>query len=293
MKVTIFTSTFNRGYIIEKLYSSLQLQTNFEFEWIVIDDGSTDNTEELFKAWLTEENLFAITYLKVQNGGKHRAINRAVNIAKGLLFFIVDSDDYLMPEAVERLLYWESTIGGNQGFCGISGLKGKTASNYIGSTFTGEYCDLHYSERPRFNILGDKSEAFYTSTLKEFPFREFDNENFLTEATVWLPMGQKYKIRYFNEIIYIADYLADGLSMNSNKLVWNNPKGSAYYIQLQNIYLKYNLKSRLAAYYYYSEVYKRKISPSEILVNLNISSATLLIAKIIFKTVNKIKKIIL
>lgn len=292
MKLSIFTPTFNRAYIIEKLYRSLQLQSQFEFEWIVIDDGSTDNTEELFKRWIKDENSFPITYLKQQNGGKHRAINRAVNLSKGELFFIVDSDDYLMPSAVERLIHWESTIAQKQGFCGISGLRGKTQFSMIGGTFSGDYCDAYYHERQRFNLVGDKAEAFYTSILKQFPFKEFDNETFLTEATVWLPMGSKYKIRYFNEIIYIGDYLSDGLSENNNKFILDNPKGYAYYIQQQIIYLKYGLKSRLASYYYYSETFKSRLSRTEILRNINIKNGTLLVAEIIFKTVNKVKKII-
>ena len=93
--VTIFTSTFNRCHLLGRLYKSLQNQTCKDFEWIVIDDGSTDKTESFVKSLLTESNPFQITYIKKENGGKHRAINDGVKIAKGRLFFIVDSDDYL------------------------------------------------------------------------------------------------------------------------------------------------------------------------------------------------------
>ena len=91
MMITVFTPTYNRGYIISNLYDSLKRQTVKTFEWIVIDDGSTDHTEKLFQNFLKEKNDFSITYKKVPNGGKHRAINKGVSLAKGDLFFIVDS----------------------------------------------------------------------------------------------------------------------------------------------------------------------------------------------------------
>ena len=90
-KITICTPTYNRGYILEQCYESLKKQTNKEFEWIIIDDGSVDNTDELVKRWLSEENDFNIKYLKTKNGGKHRAINKALDLSKGYLFFIVAS----------------------------------------------------------------------------------------------------------------------------------------------------------------------------------------------------------
>ena len=92
-KVTVFTPTYNRAYIIENLYRSLQRQTCMEFEWLVVDDGSSDGTEALFEKWVKEENPFPIRYHKKENGGKCRAINRGLEMADGELFFTVDSDD--------------------------------------------------------------------------------------------------------------------------------------------------------------------------------------------------------
>ena len=106
MKITVFTPTYNRAYIIENLYRSLQRQTVKDFEWLVIDDGSTDNTQELFDKWISEENAFPIRYYKQRNGGKCRAINRALDLAQGELFFTVDSDDYLTKDALEKVMRW-------------------------------------------------------------------------------------------------------------------------------------------------------------------------------------------
>lgn len=122
-KITVFTPTYNRGYIIEKLYRSLQRQTFQDFEWVVMDDGSTDNTEEIFESWMQEDNRFPIRYYKQENGGKCRAINRGLDLAKGELFFIMDSDDYLTDNALERIVYWESTIAGQQNYAGVVGLS--------------------------------------------------------------------------------------------------------------------------------------------------------------------------
>ena len=110
MRITVFTPTYNRGYTIERLYRSLQRQVFDDFEWIVIDDGSNDNTEALFQTFLRTKNQFPITYKKVSNGGKHRAINLGVQMAQGELFFIVDSDDYLTDRALEEIDKIEKSI---------------------------------------------------------------------------------------------------------------------------------------------------------------------------------------
>lgn len=110
MRITVFTPTFNRGYIIEKLYESLKNQTFKEFEWLVIDDGSNDNTEEIFDKINKNNDFFKVRYYKKENGGKHRAINQGVELAEGELFFIVDSDDQLTSYALEYIDKWEKSI---------------------------------------------------------------------------------------------------------------------------------------------------------------------------------------
>ena len=120
--ITVFTPTYNRGYIIKQLYDSLILQSYKDFEWLVIDDGSTDDTEELFKSFIAEQKL-NIHYLKIENGGKHRAINKGVILAQGKYFFIVDSDDYLHNNALERIYFYTKQIEDDKTFAGVCGLK--------------------------------------------------------------------------------------------------------------------------------------------------------------------------
>ncbi len=204
MRITVFTPTFNRAYIIEKLYQSLKKQTFRDFEWIVINDGSIDNTNELFKEIMIDSHDFSIRYFSVPNGGKHRAINLGVNLAQGELFFIVDSDDYLTDNALEIIDNIEKGIpqAKKNEFAGICGLRGYDEKNYIGTTFEKENqdtLDITVLEREKYNISGDKSEVFYTSILKKYPFPEFKNEKFVTECVVWDKIAHdNYKLRFFN-----------------------------------------------------------------------------------------------
>ena len=287
MKITVFTPTYNRGYIIEKLYRSLQKQTFTDFEWLVIDDGSKDHTEELFKEWSAEHNPFVIRYYKVENGGKHRAINKATDLAKGELFFIVDSDDYLVEDALESIIKWEQTLEDKESFCGISGNKGRSRSEYIGTTFEGEYIDATSLERNQFNITGDKAEVFYTDILKKYKFDEIEGEKFITEATVWDRMAYDgYKIRWFNKTIYICDYLEDGLTKNIQEVFSNNPKGTAIYIKQQIKFYNCNLKGKLSYYNLYYEFVKSKMSIKQIAKYLEIKTITLLTAISLVKCKN-------
>lgn len=237
VKVTVFTPTYNRAYIIHNLYRSLQRQTDKNFEWIVIDDGSSDDTEMLFQKWTTEKNEFSIIYYKIENGGKHRAINKAVYMASAEAFFIVDSDDYLVDNAVEKIIKWFEPIYHICEYAGVSGLKGYEREKPVGGwgTFIGEYVDATNLERIQYGLLKDKAEVYKTSVLKKYPFPEFEGENFLTEGIVWNQIAMDgYKIRWFKEVIYICDYLEDGLTKCGYKRYILNPKGYMAYLNLMS-----------------------------------------------------------
>ena len=277
--ITVFTPTFNRAYIIENLYRSLQYQTTSDFEWLVIDDGSKDNTKELFTNWMKENNQFPIRYYQVENGGKHRAINKATDLANGKLFFIVDSDDTLTNDALESIIHWERSIQDKHNFCGISGNRGKNESDIIGSTFDGHYVDATSLDRTRFEITGDKAEVFYTDILRRYKFDEINGENFITEATVWDRMAfDGYKIRWFNKVIYICDYLEDGLTNNINKIFVKNPVGTAIYIKQQISFYECDIKGRLSYYNLYYEFMKSDFSLIQIAKYLEINIFTLITA---------------
>ena len=242
MKVTIFTPTFNRAYIIEQLYRSLQRQTCFEFEWLVVDDGSSDNTKELFNSWMKEENAFPIRYYKQENGGKHRAINFAIPLAKGELFFIVDSDDYLTDNAVEIVLDQFRTLPVNSSrkYAGICDCKGYSLTQIMGTSFAGDYVDCTALEREQHGITGDKAEVVLTDVMKQYPFPEFEGENFVTEAVVWDRMAADgFYFRFYNKIVYLCDYRDDGLTKQGMDLYFRNPKGWALYLRQCREYRKF------------------------------------------------------
>lgn len=275
-KITVFTPTFNRGYIIENLYKSLQRQSYKNFQWIVIDDGSKDDTEKLFEKWTNEDNLFDITYKKVKNGGKHRAINRAIEIAEGELFFIVDSDDYLTDHALEKVIKWEETIKNKNEFAGVAGVRGYSINSRIGNTFKGEYIDATSLERNKNNITGDKAEVFYLDILKKYKFPEFEGEKFVTEKVVWNQIAYDgYKIRWFNEIIYICDYLEDGLTKSMSRIELENPKSLALSMKLDSIHYNMSNKKKIQLWFDYYILLRNKISINEMAENLQISNLLL------------------
>lgn len=272
-KITVFTPTYNRGYIIDNLYQSLRRQTYKNFEWLVVDDGSTDNTSVLFELWIKDETLFPIRYYHVDNGGKHRAINKGTDIAKGEFFFIVDSDDYLTDSALEKVVEWFDTLKcSSSKFAGVAGNRGYNNNDIIGDTFDDYYIDATSLERKKNNILGDKAEIFYTSILKRFRFPEFSGENFVTESIVWDKIAADgYRIRWFNEIIYICDYLDDGLTKAGKKIFIDNPKGYAFLINEQIKLYKYSIRGRLAVYFQYYVELRASLSKKEICVNLDVN----------------------
>ena len=223
--ITIFTPTFNRSQLIDKLYQSLLTQTQKNIEWLVVDDGSTDNTEKYFFALLSKQQPFPIRYLKQENGGKHRAINRGIKNANGELFFIVDSDDTLLPNAVEKINQWITTLDASHKWSGVAGLRGFTNNKVIGQQPSSDFIDAKNTERRKYNLLGDKAEVYFTDVLKKYPFPEIPGENFISEEIVWNAIARDgYYLRWFNEIIYICDYLDGGLTKDNTKDK-NNPQG--------------------------------------------------------------------
>lgn len=262
MRITVFTPTYNRAYIIGKLYESLKRQTFRDFEWIVVDDGSADDTESLFQTYLQEENHFPIRYIKTENGGKHRAINTAVSLAQSELFFIVDSDDYLTDDALEAIDTYESTIPefDKEKYAGVCGQRGFTTEIPIGTTFKGETLDITTLERPNYGISGDKAEVFYTKVLQKYPFPEFPGENFMTECIVWDRIAiDGYLLRFFNQITIVCNYLPDGLTAHSYTIFRKNPMGWAQYIAQSVEFGKLSGFSKWKAYLDYFYAMRNKI----------------------------------
>ncbi|MCM1028055.1 MAG: glycosyltransferase family 2 protein [Pseudoflavonifractor sp.] len=227
MLLTIFTPTYNRAYRLPDLYESLCRQTSGDFEWLIVDDGSTDNTEELINGWISEGKISNLRYIKQTNGGKHRAINRGVKEAKGELFFIVDSDDRLTPDAVEWILTEYAKIRGDHSFAGLSGVAVTADGHRVGDGSDFPTIDANALDfRLKYKIKGDMSEVIRTDILREIPFPEYEGEKFCPEAVVWNRVARKYRFRWINKGIYVCEYLPDGLTAKIVALRRNNPRAS-------------------------------------------------------------------
>lgn len=227
MKFTILTPTYNRAYTLKRLYGSLKRQTFQDFEWLVIDDGSIDNTKTLIESFISEKPFFEIVYKYKENGGKHRAINYGVSFARGEMTFLLDSDDWLTDDSLFLINQVDASIplGVKSQFIGVLGLRVHEDEKIIGKTFSGEYVDATYMQRVKFGISGDKGEVFYTELLKKYPFPEFDGEKFATERLVWNKMSfDGYKIRYFNKPVQYCEYLPDGLTAGGYFMYAKYPK---------------------------------------------------------------------
>lgn len=246
--ITVFTPTFNRGKLLLNLYNSLKLQTYQDFEWVILDDGSTDETEYIVNGF-KKESLILINYIKQNNGGKHRAINRGVEEAKGDFFFIVDSDDILPIDSLSTIAAYCEQIKGRSEIAGVVGLRSNKDGQIIGTNMKFEIIECTTLEyRYKYNIIGDRAEVFKTEILKQYPFPEFENEFFLSESIVWDKIATKYKLLFFNKIVYEGEYLEGGLSSQSVKLRSMNPIGATtLYTELSqyNVPLKIKLKATI------------------------------------------------
>lgn len=251
-KITVFTPTYNRAYILSNLYHSLQRQSYRDFEWLIVDDGSADDTETLVASWQKEGNFFPIRYCKQENGGKCRAINRGLKEADGELFFTVDSDDYLTDDALWKVAKWESELPKDQNFCAIAANRGTSPTETPNRLFAGQYLDGSAFTRYELNDgnQGERAFIFYTDIHKRYLYPEFPGEKFLTEAVTWDQMAHDgYKMRFFNDIIWIWEYKNDGLTKAGYKLFLDNPQGTGFYFRQKAEFFHYSWKATLGMWY--------------------------------------------
>lgn len=229
---TVFTSTYNRGYTLFRLYESLKNQGTTDFEWLIVNDGSTDNTHQLVEEWIRKEKEFSIRYLEKENGGKPRAINYGIRYARGKFFFMVDSDDFLLPNALSKMKNWCKEIENNSDYIGVGAARGFPDGSYIKgvSPIVNEqgYVDATNLQRIQFNLDADMCEAYKTKILKKYPMPEWPGEKFAPEQIALNEIAlDGYKLRWHSDIIYQCNYLDDGLTKGSKVLEKNNPMGYA------------------------------------------------------------------
>lgn len=249
MELTILTPTFNRGGVLQNLYNSLKEQTCKDFEWVIVDDGSSDNTKDIVEKWVAEDEI-CIRYLYKENGGKHTALNFAIKQIESELTFIVDSDDILTVDAVETVLRYHRRYEDEINLCGYAFLRAYPDGKINGKEFIPDEKISSYIES-RINSndsMADKAEVFRTNCLKEFPFPEYPGERFLGEDIVWVRMARKYMMVHINKAIYIGNYLEDGLTKNRRLNNIKSPVGCmnrAREFMKPDINNKYRVKATL------------------------------------------------
>ena len=225
MLVTILTPAYNRAYSLPRLFESLQKQTCKEFKWLVVDDGSSDDTEELIQQFNRTAD-FDIRYIYKENGGRHSAINLGVREIETALTFPVDSDDLLLPNAVEEIIKYYDCYHAN-GKIGVFSFQRCNEKGEIEVPLPWDVKLSNYTTcRIKENRLGNMAEVFMTKVLCQYPFPEFAGERFLSEDITWIEIAKEYQCLFVNTAIYQAEYLKDGLTRNDKKVKFAAPKGS-------------------------------------------------------------------
>lgn len=251
-KITVFTPTYNRGGFLRDIFDCLCRQSCKDFEWIIVDDGSSDDTKTVVDNIFSMPRNFPIRYFYKKNGGKHTAINVGVKNADGELFLILDSDDSLPDDAVSTLLSEFKKVSATASICGICGLMAHRSGKLISGKYPEDGLIADSIElRYKYNIIGDLIEVFKTSVLKEFPFPEIGGERFCPEALVWNRIARKYKLYCFNKVVYLRDYLDGGLTSNIVKIRMNSPISSATcYAELNRLPIPFVSKVKSAINYW-------------------------------------------
>lgn len=250
-KITIHTATYNRGYILGKAYDSLKKQTCKDFEWIITDDGSTDNTEELVNQWIAETSDFEIYYNKLPHVGIPRALNSGVAMAHTEWFMMLDSDDYILPNAVQHVLDWLAEVEEDRAFVGIGYAKCFPDGTYMKPQVplidpVCGYVDATNLERKNYHLNMDMEEVSRIELLKEYPFQYWPTESYAPEQLNYNQIAlQGYKYRWRDAKLYVCEYLPDGQTRD-DRIVKNNPMGFAM-MHNQNMLIADTAKEKLRA----------------------------------------------
>lgn len=226
--LTVFTPAYNRAYIIKNCYDSLCRQTCKDFIWLLVDDGSTDNTAELIKEWQKKDNGFEIRYIYKENGGMHTAHNTAYENIDTELNVCIDSDDYMADNAVELILNCWSKHKSDK-LAGIIALDINTKGQIIGKSFPTNINTTTLIGYYENGGAGDKKLIYRTDVIKSVPpYPTFEGEKYVGLAYKYHLVDKKYKLFILNEPVCVVEYREDGSSVNMYRQYLNNPKGFAF-----------------------------------------------------------------
>ncbi len=230
-KVTVFTPTYNRAHLLGKLYKSMLSQTNKSFVWLIVDDGSTDETRNVVESFKSE-NKIEIDYIYQKNAGKHVAHNTGVLACETDIFYCVDSDDYLSDDCIEIIIKNWNKVEKDDLLAGIIALKEDFTKNKV---ITKMPKDINrasiYKLYYKYGFKGDAAIVFKTKILKNYLFPVFKDEKFVTEGAVYDLISKNYEMLLLNQVIYYYEYLDDGYSANIRKVHLKSPKGYIFFLK--------------------------------------------------------------
>ena len=226
--LTVLTPTYNRCKLLINAFNSLINQTDKDFRWLIVDDGSTDSTFKEVRKMINDAP-FPVEYIKQENGGKHRALNTGIKKIKTELVIILDSDDILLPDAIKTIKEkWSESQHDDIAY--LSFLRVYQNGSIIGDKYPKSgVVSSHIEMCINGNIKGDKAEVYKTSIVQKYPFPEIEGEKFISEGVVWNRIGKTYKAKYYNIGIYQTEYLEGGLTKSGSSLRLKNPIGSMLY----------------------------------------------------------------
>lgn len=231
--ITIFTPTYNRKKELERLYNSLLKQNYIDFEWLIVDDGSTDKTKEYIEK-LILENKIKINYYKKENGGKSSAYNFGLDKAKGDVFLCIDSDDEFWEDVLKQISEDFQEIEDNEKIGGIMYLQSYISdvdriigTNFPDNNMVSNYFDIYH----KYDVKGDKLIVLKTEVAREFYFPIFEKEKFVPEALIFNRISKKYDFKCKNFVTSSKEYLDSGYSNNYFNLVKKNPLGNMLYFK--------------------------------------------------------------
>ena len=288
--LTVFTPTYNRAYTLHKCYESLKRQTSKDFIWLIIDDGSTDNTREIVDKWISE-NKIEIRYYYQKNQGMHGAHNTAYELIDTEINTCIDSDDYMTDDAVENIVnFWsKNKYRGLAGFVALDAYKdGQIIGTQLPSNINEtKYFDIYNT----LGIKGDKKFIYRSDLTKLYPYPIFEDEKYVSLAYKYAKLDDNYKLGLMNEVVCIVEYMEDGSSLNMFKQYRRNPKGFAF-IRIENMKnprMSVKSKFKESIHYVSSSMISKnskfiKESPEKVLTILAIPLGILLYRYIMIKT---------
>lgn len=227
--LTVFTPTYNRAYILPQCYEAMKRQTCKNFVWLIVDDGSTDNTKELVNSWIEQDNGFEIRYFYKENQGMHSAHNCAYENINTQINTCIDSDDYMPDDAVKKIINFWTTCKKDEKISGFLALDAYSNGEIIGGKFPADIKRATYYEYyNKYGVRGDKKFILRTDLTKNDPYPIFEGEKYVNLATKYSLLDIDYQLLNMNEVVCIVEYLEDGSSRNMLMQYIRNPKGFAY-----------------------------------------------------------------